>query len=531
MNATRIHIQALLLLQASTALLLQGPPRCRRVRAVDVGARLDDPRYRRTHALHVGTSLDDFPARRCSDAADLRVTGKLPPWLQGAVIRNGPGRFTTATQNCSHLFDGMALLSRFEIDGASNRVRWKSRFLQSKAYEYASREGGLLYNEFGTAAGVGLLGRAVSLTRGVLAGGTTDNACVSVVPTQNNRVVCLSEPTRASYAVDPTTLETIERHKYKGADLPGLLHTAHPLAYEDGFINVATSLVPPKYTVYALDGDFQHPRRICDVAPSHQVPDVSWHHSFALGGKYVIILETPCVYNVAALVGVADAKHVAFDWRADQPTTLRIVDLELGREVTSRALHEPCFFFHAANAFVEGSMLHVDVGRYRDASMLNGLALDRMRAAPSLDGATPSRLVRLSLDLDGEGAVRTTVLDGEAAGNFCEFPVVDPRLEGWRHRFVYAVGLTRPGNVGNLLTRTDTETHETIARGYGACVVGEPLVIPRPNHDECVVVIVVHDASGDAHLVIATSELEELARATLPEGGIPCGFHSCWIPA
>ena len=353
----------------------------------------------------------------------------------------------------------------------------------------------MLYNEFGTAAGVGLLGRAVSLTRGVLAGGTTDNACVSVVPTQNNRVVCLSEPTRASYAVDPTTLETIERHKYKGADLPGLLHTAHPLAYEDGFINVATSLVPPKYTVYALDGDFQHPRRICDVAPSHQVPDVSWHHSFALGGKYVIILETPCVYNVAALVGVADAKHVAFDWRADQPTTLRVVDLELGREVTSRALHEPCFFFHAANAFVEGSMLHVDVGRYRDASMLNGLALDRMRAAPSLDGATP------------------------------------PRLEGWRHRFVYAVGLTRPGNVGNLLTRTDTETHETIARGYGACVVGEPLVIPRPNHDECVVVIVVHDASGDAHLVIATSELEELARATLPEGGIPYGFHSCWIPA
>ena len=107
MNATRIHIQALLLLQASTALLLQGPPRCRRVRAVDVGARLDDPRYRRTHALHVGTSLDDFPARRCADAADLRVTGKLPPWLQGAVIRNGPGRFTTATQNCSHLFDGV----------------------------------------------------------------------------------------------------------------------------------------------------------------------------------------------------------------------------------------------------------------------------------------------------------------------------------------------------------------------------------------------------------------------------------------
>lgn len=525
-----MRVGAVLMLQAAGA-LVHPAARCRRVRAPGVGRRLDDPRYRRVQPLRVGTSLDDFPARRCAEAVDLRVTGKLPPWLKGAVVRNGPGCFTTATQNCSHLFDGMALLSRFEVDGASNRVQWKSRYLQSQAYEYAARKGGLLYNEFGTAAGVGLFGRAVSLTRGVLAGGTTDNACVSVVPTRNKRVVCLSEPTRASYAVDPTTLETIERHEYKGADLPGLLHTAHPLAYGDGFVNVATSLVPPKYTVYSLDGDFQHPRRICDLAPSHQVPDVSWHHSFALGGKYVIIIETPCVYNVAALVGVADAKHVAFDWRAHQPTTLRVVDLELGREVTSRALHEPCFFFHAANAFVEDGTLSVDVGRYRDASMLNGLALDRMRAAPSLDGATPSRLVRLSLDLEGDGAVRTTVLDGDASGNFCEFPVVDPRLEGRRHRFVYAVGLARPGNVGNLLTRTDTETHETIAAGYGACVVGEPLVIPWPGHDECVVVVVVHDASGDAHLVLATSELEELARATLPEGGIPYGFHACWIPA
>ena len=63
----------------------------------------------------------------------------------------------------------MALLSRFEVDGATNSVKWASRYLQSKAYEYARHENnGLLYNEFGTAAGVGLVGRAVSLMRGVL---------------------------------------------------------------------------------------------------------------------------------------------------------------------------------------------------------------------------------------------------------------------------------------------------------------------------------------------------------------------------
>ena len=283
---------------------------------------------------------------------------------------------------------------------------------------------------------------------------------------------------------------------------------------------MATALFPvPKYTVYKLDGNFQHPRRICDLAPSQAFPDVSWHHSFAVGGRYAIVVETPCVYNVAALVGVADAAHIAFDWRDDKPTVLRVVDLESGEEVSKRTLREPCFFFHAANAFVDGTTLHVDVGYYDDASMLNGLALDRMRAAPSTNGATPSRLTRLSIDLQSDVDGRATRLDGPAAGDFCEFPVVDPRLAGRRHRFVYAVGLKRPGNVGNLLTRTDCDSGETIANGFGAVVVGEALVVPRPGvPDDYVVMVVVHDAAGDAHLIVASPGLEELARATLPEG-------------
>ena len=85
---------------------------------------------------------------------------------------------------------------------------------------------------------------------------------------------------------------------------------------------------------------------------------------------------------------------------------LRVVDLESGEEVANRKLREPCFFFHAANAFVEGPTLHVDVGYYDDASMLHGLSLDRMRAAPATDGATPSRLPRLSIEVDSAAGGR-----------------------------------------------------------------------------------------------------------------------------
>ncbi len=104
-----------------------------------------------------------------------------------------------------------------------------------------------------------------------------------------------------------------------------------------------------------------------------------------------------------------------------------------------------------------------------------------------------------------EGAVPTSD-DVEFMLDTIEFPVVDPRLTGRRHRYIYAVGLKLPGNVGNLLTRTDCDTGETIANGFanrfGAVVVGEALVVPRLGvPDDYVVMVVVHDAAGDAQLV------------------------------
>ena len=70
------------------------------------------------------------------------------------------------------------------------------------------------------------------------------------------------------------------------------------------------------------------------------------------------------------------------------------------------------------------------------------------------------------------------------------------------------------------------------ASKFSARFPATALVVPRPGvPDDYVVMVVVHDAAGDAHLVVASPALEELARATLPEGGVPYGFHSCWIPA
>jgi carotenoid cleavage dioxygenase-like enzyme len=39
--------------------------------------------------------------------------GNLPSWLQGTLLRNGPGIFSVGDTTYNHWFDGMALMHSF----------------------------------------------------------------------------------------------------------------------------------------------------------------------------------------------------------------------------------------------------------------------------------------------------------------------------------------------------------------------------------------------------------------------------------
>lgn len=40
------------------------------------------------------------------------IRGSVPKWLNGTLLRNGPGKFKVGSQEFKHLFDGSALLHR-----------------------------------------------------------------------------------------------------------------------------------------------------------------------------------------------------------------------------------------------------------------------------------------------------------------------------------------------------------------------------------------------------------------------------------
>jgi len=57
----------------------------------------------------------------------LPVTGALPSWLRGALLRTGPSKFGVGARTYNHWFDGLAMLHRFAFAGG--RVSYANRFL------------------------------------------------------------------------------------------------------------------------------------------------------------------------------------------------------------------------------------------------------------------------------------------------------------------------------------------------------------------------------------------------------------------
>lgn len=76
------------------------------------------------------------------------VTGIIPHWMNGSLLRNGPGKLRFGDTEYKHLFDSSALLHRFNIAGG--RVTYQCRFLQTEIYKKNMTANRIVLNEFGT---------------------------------------------------------------------------------------------------------------------------------------------------------------------------------------------------------------------------------------------------------------------------------------------------------------------------------------------------------------------------------------------
>lgn len=451
-------------------------------------------------------------ASEINDVA-LAVDGSLPAWLRGRLLLNGPALWELAHGQLQHWFDGYAMLHGLQI--GADGVRYRSRFVNSRAYAQSLAEGRPVQGEFGSPNPASLWARLKG-TRG------TDNPAV-VVARHGLRWAAVSETPYLTY-FDPVTLATEERLDLHGGELGMNLMAAHGFTLADGsYLNVGTTLGRRcEQKVFVLPPGQTRPRLIGSVTMARS----GYTHALALAPGHAILWE--CALRAQALTFRIGAKAYKdnFRWQPQAGSRIHAMALDGG------ALHSwdvpPMMAFHATQAWAEGDDLLLELLVYDDARIFDELLLDRRRQALPMHGMP--QLVRYRLR-PGQGRAEPELL-----GVSLELPQLHPARVGIaRSHVCWGISGSEGADFNERVLRVDLESGSVKAWQRPDASHLEPLFVPRPGGvaDDDGVLLVPTLADDDPSSVIAVVDAASmcgLAEIRAPQV-LPFGFHAAFMPA
>ena len=469
------------------------------------------------------------PVREEITAADLPVSGVLPSYLDGRYLRIGPNPVTNPGDDY-HWFLGDGMVHGVRLGGGV--AKWyRNRYVRGRT----------------TAKLLGEKPKPGHLHAGM-----------DLSP--NTNVVAHGGRTLALVEAGPSPFELTDELDTVGpCDFDGTLRggfTAHPLvdplsgelhavSYFWGWGNRV------RYTVMGTDGRV---RRSVDV----RVGGSPMMHSFSLTEHFVVLYDLPAVFDKRAAVAPMPrfmqpiaratlrpiigrnpipewlatmmgrqsagdryrASALPYRWDDSYPARIGI----FGREGDGSDVRwfdvEPCYVFHPLNAYEDGESIVLDVVRH--PRMFDAVTIGPAEGPPTLD--------RWTVDLQA-GKVREERVDDRPQ----EFPRVDDRLVGRRHRYGYSVAFAA-GESGDAVLRHDRVSGEQHVRAFGPGThAGELTFVPAAAdavEGDGVLLGYVTDLAADRTdlVVLDAQTLDDVARVHLPVR-VPAGFHGNWLPS
>jgi beta,beta-carotene 9',10'-dioxygenase len=447
----------------------------------------------------------------------LQVSGALPAWLKGTLLRTGPSKFEVGAHSYNHWFDGLAMLHGFTF--ANGSVAYANRFLESKAFRAAEATGKIAYAEFATDPCRTLFGRIAAIFDPKL----TDNCCVNVSDCARE-VVAFTETT-LPMRFSPSTLKTLGVFGYRRA-LRGQVSTAHP-HYD------AKRACHYNYVVDFGLNSFYRLCRIGDdgkqrLVAKFPVERPAYMHSFGMSQDHLVLTEFPLVVSPLDLKLSGKPFIQNYRWEPERGLVFHIIEKDTGKLV-HKAVADACFGFHHVNSFLDRDRLAVDVIVYPDAAIIDQLYLEPLRSGAPITAT--GRLTRFHIPLAGDAPVTRRAL----ADVPLELPRIDyGRCAGKPYRYVWGTGVHTKDDFLDSIVKVDTQTG-TVASWHAAGLYpGEPVFVPSPAdqaEDDGVLLSVVLDIDKDRSflLVLDAVSLQELARAAAPHA-IPFHFHGNYFP-
>jgi carotenoid cleavage dioxygenase len=432
------------------------------------------------------------PVTEEASEVDLPVTGTLPDWLDGRYLRNGPNPIT-ADPATYHWFTGDGMVHGVRLrDG---KAQWyRNRWVRNESVAAALGEpwkGGPVHGEMDFGANTNVIGHA-------------------------GRTFAIVESGARPYELSDE-LDTIGVCDFDGT-LPGG-YTAHPkrdpetgelhaVSYFWGWGNKV------QYTVIDRAGRV---RKVVDV----EVGASPMLHDMSLTERYAVIYDLPVTFDLEI---AAAGGNFPYTWNPDYQARVGLLPRD-GEAADVRWFEvEPCYVFHPLNAYDDGDRVVLDVVRHPRMFDKNRLGPDEGR--PTLD--------RWTVDLTA-GKVLEERLDDRGQ----EFPRVDERLVGRRHRYGYAVGVVEDADDhldfgANALLKHDFAAGSTQVREFRNGAAGEFVMAPSTadaGEDDGVLMGFVYDRSRDASdlVLLDAGTMEDRAVVHLPVR-VPYGFHGNWVP-
>ncbi|KAM7399799.1 hypothetical protein PAMP_019043 [Pampus punctatissimus] len=511
------------------------------------------------------SSVEDTPEPINTD-----ITGKIPKWINGSFLRNGPGKFEIGNHKFNHWFDGMALLHQFKI--SEGQVTYKSRFLSSDSYQANKEQNRIAVSEFGTVTVPDPCKNFFQrfLSRFELPK-PTDNANVSFVTYKGDYYV--STETNAMHKVDPETLEATKKVDWsKFIAVNGA--TAHPHIEPDGTAyNMGNSYttkgayyniirVPP--TKESLEETLERATVLCSI-PSEDKTKPSYYHSFAMSENYVVFIEQPIKMDLLKIVtGKLRGKSISdgFFWDSTLNTIFHLIHKQTGTVSSVKYHAKPLSTFHQINAYEEDGFLIMDMCASDDGQAIENYNVQNLRKSGealdevynSMCKAFPRRFV-LPINVDHDtpynqnlnnrlNSTATSIrvakdkvfcihedLHGEDLHQYggLEFPQINyGKYNTHPYRYFYGCGFRHL--VGDTLIKMDLNGKQMKVWEQPGLYPSEPVFVPSPNateEDDGVVLSVVVTPNKDKStflLVLDAKTFEELGRAAVPVN-IPYGFH------
>jgi len=325
----------------------------------------------------------------------------------------------------------------------------------------------------------------------------------------------------SAYLLDGDSLETLGVKLWR-QDLKGVPFSAHPKLDPQGTLwNFGLDPFGSLLVVYKV-------ARTGELADFGVVraPDMTMVHDFAVTSKHLVFLLPPMRFNKEK-ASQGRSFLGSHEWLDGRP--MRILVVDKNDLSSARTLELPAgFMFHFGNAWEDDAgTIRFDYLRYDDATTMTRTFRDLMRGV--VVNQREAEVTLATVDL-AKGVARQERMPGDA-----EFPRVDPRAVGSRHRYLFvgarSVEIAQRRGL-NAVRRLDLDTGKTDEFDYGRdFMVEEHIVVPDRSSSQEGRGWVIGTALDVRQRKTVWSAFDALnlsagpvARATLPYA-LPLGFH------